>query len=94
MGKGPKRIKSRIFEDIAVVRLERYPMPLMDHLLDSSKGREILKTLNRKIFKLFRNKVKEELTNLIGIEVKNLYLDADKIEGEFVLTIIFLDLII
>jgi uncharacterized protein YbcI len=94
VGKGPKRIKSRIFEDIAVVRVERYPMPLLDHLLSFDKGREVLKTMSRKLFKLFKDEIKLELSSLIGIEVKDTYLDTEKVEGEFVLTVIFSDLII
>lgn len=49
--------------------------------------------MNKKIFKLFRDKIEAEISSLVGIEVKNLYLATDKVEGEFVLTIIFTDLI-
>jgi uncharacterized protein YbcI len=69
-------------------------MPLLDHLLASDKGREVLKTMSRKLFELFKADIKEKLSNLIGIEVKDTYLDTDKVDGEFVLTVIFFDLII
>lgn len=69
-------------------------MPLLDHLLDFDKGRKILETMSRKIFELYSNKIKEEISNLIGTEVKELYFDSKKVEGEFVLTIIFTDVIL
>jgi len=87
VGKGPKYIKTRIFEDIIVVRFEKYDEPLFTKLSETKMGRELMKSMSERIFKLSKNELIKVVESIIECNVKKVYLDAQNIDGEMALTI-------
>lgn len=89
LGKGPKRVRTALSNDVLIIRLERYETTIFSHLSSNDKGREVLKSIRRKLFDIFEEDAKKRYEEVVKKKVKEIYYDAQKLEGEIVLTIIF-----
>lgn len=87
VGKGPKRVRITIIDDLIIVRIERYDNIIFNNLKRSEEGVELLKMIRKKLFNLFKNEIKAKYENLISQEIKEIYYDSEKVASEIVLTI-------
>ena len=88
LGKGPKKVKSKICEDLVIVRIERCNTIIFDHLSSSVKGREVLKSMREKLCENFEEDAEKRYGNVLKKSVKGIYYGVKKLEEEIVLTII------
>ncbi|MFP4371365.1 MAG: Na-translocating system protein MpsC family protein [Halanaerobium sp.] len=88
-GKGPKRVRSAVNQDILVIRVERAQNTIFRHLASSDKGQELLKSLRRELFNVFEEYAKKRYEEVVRKKVKEIYYDAQKLDRELVLTVIF-----
>lgn len=88
LGKGPKKVKSTICEDVVVIRIERCQTTILRHLVNTPKGREVLKAMREKLFEFFEEDAKKRYQNVVKKKVKEIYYGVQKFEKEIVLTII------
>ncbi|MFP4371364.1 MAG: Na-translocating system protein MpsC family protein [bacterium] len=89
LGKGPKRVRAAVNNDILVIRIGRVQNTISGHLSSSDNGREALESVGRKLFDFFEQDAKNRYEEVVGKKIKEIYYDAKKVEGEIVLTVIF-----
>ena len=65
LGKGPKKVKSKICEDLVIVRIERCNTIIFDHLSSSVKGREVLKSMREKLCENFEEDAEKRYGNVL-----------------------------
>lgn len=91
VGHGPKSLKTRVFENIVVIRYQQYTSPLLDHLLKSEKGKEVYKNLLEVIFENCKGSLINILNETVGSTVTEIYFDGKITSPEMLTTIIFKD---
>ena len=85
MGRGPKEIRSHLFEDILIVPLQGVLTAAEQHLvakLPAEKGRDLLKQVRSQLVEIARPKLEELVEGITGIMPKSLHHDISTITGE------------
>ncbi|MFT9485949.1 MAG: Na-translocating system protein MpsC family protein [Tepidibacillus sp.] len=80
-GRGPKQIRTKITENIVVVKFIPYPEPIFKHLAKIETGREMLKEITKILFENTKDEIKNVLKDLVHTEVRDLFFDGN-IENE------------
>ncbi|MEC9488173.1 MAG: Na-translocating system protein MpsC family protein [Halanaerobium sp.] len=75
IGHGPQSIKTRIIENLVVVRIQNYSSPIIDSLLSTAKGKEIYFQLVELYFSLQKKELIARVESLVEDKVLNVYYD-------------------
>lgn len=88
-GRGPKRIKSKILEDMLIIRFQLYKHPIYEKFVLSFEGSKLSKTINMEMFDLINVEFKEILEELVCTEVKGIFFDGKILSDEMVIVVVF-----
>ena len=85
MGRGPKRIRAYLLDDLLVVRLTGVLTAAEQHLvntLPSAKGRDLLKQVRVQLMETARPVLEKMIHDVAGANVVSLHHDISTVTGE------------
>src|SRR5262245_37994660 len=85
MGRGPDEVKAFIVRDLVVVRLRGVLTPAERQLAKTAEGIDMVKRLREKLIAQGRDKLCEQVSEIIGAKTLALFTDIDVQLGERVL---------
>ncbi|MCS6319474.1 MAG: DUF2294 domain-containing protein [Nitrospira sp.] len=89
LGRGPDEVRVFIVRDMLVVRLKGVLTPAERQLAKTAEGIDMVKRLRQNLIAQGRERLCEQVTDLIGAKVTALFTDIDTVVGEriFVFTL-------
>lgn len=88
MGRGPKKIRTHIFQDLIVVRLTGFLSPSEKNLAQSREGVELVKKVRTMLFENARDRLEAAVKSVLDVEIVSTYSDVSTRTGEKILTIV------
>ncbi|WP_339061966.1 DUF2294 domain-containing protein [Tepidibacillus marianensis] len=89
IGRGPKRIKSRIVEDMLIIRIFKYPEPIVELLKNHKNGIDIFVQLSRAIFESSEPLLRGIIQDFLGFQIKRSFYDENLDGNEITMLFIF-----
>lgn len=83
VGRGPDRIRTRIVEDLVVVRSFGVLTPAEKQLANSSEGRRIIKAMRQQVLAAGRRALEELVERHAGAKVVSVHSDISTETGEW-----------
>lgn len=89
MGRGPEEVKAFIIHDLIVIRLKGVLTPAERQLAKTSEGVDMVKRMRQTLIAQGRDKLCEQMSEIIGAKILRLFTDIDAQVGEkvFVFTV-------
>lgn len=89
LGRGPDEVRAFIVRDMLVVRLKGVLTPAEKQLAKTSEGIDMVRRLRQNLIAQGRERLCEQVTDLIGTKITALFTDIDTHVGEriFVFTL-------
>lgn len=87
MGRGPKQIRSLIFQDMIIVRLKGFLSQSEQKLAESSQGIELLKKVRVTLFESARNYLEALIKEVVDVEILSTHSDVSTITGEKIIVL-------
>lgn len=85
MGRGPKEIRTHLFENILIVQLQGVLTAAEQHLvakLPAEKGRDLLKQVRSQLIEIARPMLEQLVEEVAGIKPTSLHHDISTVSGE------------
>lgn len=87
----PKSLKTRVIEDMIIIRYNRPLEYFFEILLKTDKGKEVYKNIFYVLFESYRNELIEELEKTVACKIKEIYYDEKIIGEEMLISVICYD---
>jgi uncharacterized protein YbcI len=87
MGRGPKQIKTKIVDDLIIIRLQGFITPAEQKLAEKDNGVELIKNLRTKLFESAEEDFKSLIKNIVDIEITSVHSDVSTRRGEKIIII-------
>lgn len=87
MGRGPKQIRSLIFQDMIIVRLKGFLSQSEQKLAESSQGIELLKKVRVTLFESARNYLEALIKEVVDVEILSTHSDVSTKTGEKIIVL-------
>jgi uncharacterized protein YbcI len=87
MGRGPKQIKTRIFEDLIVIRLKGFLSPAEQKLAESESGVDLIKKARIMLFENGEDYFKQIIGQVVDIGIESIHSDVSTRTGEKIILI-------
>lgn len=87
MGRGPKQIRSLIFQDMIIVRLKGFLSQSEQKLAESSQGIELLKKVRVALFESARNYLEALIKEVVDVEILSTHSDVSTKTGEKIIVL-------
>jgi transcriptional regulator with XRE-family HTH domain len=88
IGHGPMLIKTRIIEDIIIIRCNNYSDSMIDYLLKTDNGKKVYIDLIDVLFNTCKNNLANNIEEIIENEVKQIYYTKKIKDNEIIITVI------
>ncbi len=85
MGRGPKKIRSHLIEDMLVVRMQGVLTAAEQHLVQTlpvDKGRDLLKQVRSQLIEIARPELEKMIHLITGVKAISLHHDISTLMGE------------
>lgn len=79
IGQGPKSIKTRIFQDMIIIRFKTYPDPFREHLAETPEGVEVIKRATELLQDAVRKQLMEVICSIVNCEVKEIHFSRNAV---------------
>lgn len=86
-GRGPKQIRSLIFQDMIIVRLKGFLSQSEQKLAESSQGIELLKKVRVTLFESARNYLEALIKEVVDVEILSTHSDVSTKTGEKIIVL-------
>jgi uncharacterized protein YbcI len=83
VGRGPERIKTRMVEDLVIVRSFGVLTPAEKQLANSHEGRRLIKAMRQQVLEAGRSDLEAIVRNHTGAEVVSVHSDISTKSGEW-----------
>ncbi|HHV13341.1 MAG TPA: DUF2294 domain-containing protein [Clostridiales bacterium] len=87
MGRGPKQIRTLIFQDMIVIRLKGFLSQSEQKLAENSQGVELLKKVRVTLFESARSCLEALIKEVVDIDIISTYSDVSTKTGEKIIVI-------
>jgi uncharacterized protein YbcI len=87
MGRGPKQIKTKIVDDLIIIRLQGFITPAEQKLAEKDNGVELIKNLRTKLFESAEEDFKSLIKNIVDIDITSVHSDVSTRRGEKIIII-------
>lgn len=88
MGRGPRQIRTYIYQDMIIVRMIGFLSQSERKLAETSQGVEQIKSLRTMLFETAREEIVSRITPIIGVEIISIHSDVSTKSGEKVIIFI------
>ena len=88
VGRGPDRIRTRIVEDLAIVRSFGVLTPAEKQLANSNEGRGLIKAMRQQVLEVGRSPLERLVERHVGAKVLSVHTDIATKSGEWVEVVI------
>lgn len=88
MGRGPERIRTIIFQDLIVIRLQGFLSPSEKHLAETLEGVELIKKVRTALFEKSRENLEQAITSVVDCQVISTHSDVSTRTGEKMIMIV------
>lgn len=85
MGRGPRQIRTYIYQDMIIVRMIGFLSPSERKLAETSQGVEQMKSMRTMLFETAREEIEARITPLIGVGIVSIHSDVSTKSGEKVI---------
>lgn len=85
MGRGPRQIRTYIYQDMIIVRMIGFLSPSERKLAETSQGVEQMKSMRIMLFETAREEIEARITPLIGVGIVSIHSDVSTKSGEKVI---------
>lgn len=89
MGRGPRKIKSRILEDMVIVRLVGFLTPAEKKLACNVSGIQTIKQTRMELFEHSNEEFKAVFDGLFDAQIISIHSDISTISGEKIIIVVF-----
>lgn len=87
MGRGPKQIRTLIFQDMIIIRLKGFLSQSEQKLAESAQGVELLKKVRLTLFENSRVYLESLIKDIIDVEIISTHSDVSTKTGEKIIVI-------
>jgi uncharacterized protein YbcI len=87
MGRGPKQIKTKIVDDLIIIRLKGFLTPAEQKLAEKDDGVELIKKLRNMLFENAEHYFKDMIKQIIDIDIISIHSDVSTKTGEKIIVI-------
>mgnify|MGYP000081227337 FL=1 len=88
MGRGPERIRTIIFQDLIVIRLQGFLSLSEKHLAETLEGVELIKKVRTALFEKSRENLEQAITSVVDCQVISTHSDVSTRTGEKMIMIV------
>lgn len=88
MGRGPEKIRTIIFQDLIIIRLQGFLSPSERHLAETLEGVELIKKVRTALFEKSRDNLERAITSVIDVNVVSTHSDVSTQTGEKMIMIV------
>ena len=85
MGRGPRQIRTYIYQDMIIVRMIGFLSPSERKLAETPQGVEQMKSMRTMLFETAREEIEARITPLIGVGIVSIHSDVSTKSGEKVI---------
>ncbi|MFT9485950.1 MAG: Na-translocating system protein MpsC family protein [Tepidibacillus sp.] len=89
IGRGPKNVKTRICEDMLIIRVCKYHEPIVEILKTQKDGIDLFVRMNRAIYEGTEKYLADMVTEILGFRPKKSFYDEYWEESEIVIFLLF-----
>lgn len=87
MGRGPKQIKTKIVDDLIIIRLTGFLTPAEQKLAEKEDGVDLIKKLRTVLFESSQDYFKSLIRQIIDIDIISVHSDVSTKTGEKIIVI-------
>lgn len=88
MGRGPKKIRTHILQDLIVVRLTGFLSPSERNLSQTREGVDLVKKVRTMLFENARESLEAAVKSVLDVDIISTYSDVSTRTGEKIITIV------
>lgn len=88
MGRGPKKIRTIIFQDLIVIRLTGFLSTSEKNLAQTKEGVDLIKKVRTALFESSRDELEQAVKSVLNVDVISTYSDVSTKTGEKVICIV------
>lgn len=89
MGRGPKQIRTKVLEDMIIVRLMGFLTPAEQRLAENNNGVELIKKVRTILFESAEKYFKTLIYNVIDVDIISIHSDVSTRTGEKIILLTF-----
>jgi uncharacterized protein YbcI len=87
MGRGPRQIKTKIVDDLIIIRIQGFITPAEQKLAEKDNGVELIKNLRTKLFESAEEDFKSIIKSIIDFDIVSVHSDVSTRRGEKIIII-------
>lgn len=88
MGRGPRKIRTIIFQDLIIIRLQGFLSQAERALAQNKEGVELIKRVRTALFENARESFEMAIKSVIDLNIISIYSDVSTRTGEKIITIV------
>lgn len=88
MGRGPEKIRTIIFQDLIIIRLNGFLSPSEKNLAKNSDGIELIKKVRTALFENARKDLEDAIKSVVKVNVISTYSDVSTKTGEKIIAVV------